>query len=122
MSRRPGKALAATLSSVPGGAHRGKACEVQNAPGSNARARRPKRRSKKGTGIASDPLRVFVSRWTRHLIGEHHLELFHDLLFRMRLGDGQFLNQQAACRVEHLALAEGQFLVALEYQQVAQDL
>ena len=40
----------------------------------------------------------------------------------MSLGDGEFLDQQAARRIEHLALAERQFLIALEHQQVAQNL
>ena len=44
------------------------------------------------------------------LIGEDGLELLHDLFLRMSLGDGQFLDQQATRRIEHLALAERQFL------------
>src|SRR5271155_4209180 len=40
----------------------------------------------------------------------------------MRLSDRQFLDEQGARRVEHLAFAERQFLVALEHQQIAQDL
>src|SRR5581483_3276864 len=55
-------------------------------------------------------------------VGEDRLELFHDLLLGMGLGDGELLNQQAARGVEHLALAERQLLVALEHQQIAQHL
>src|ERR1700722_978090 len=40
----------------------------------------------------------------------------------MRLGDGEFLDQQAARGIEHLALAEGEFLIALEDQQIAENL
>src|ERR1700687_544150 len=55
-------------------------------------------------------------------VGEHHLELFHDLLFGISFREGEFLHQQAARRVEHLAFAERKFLVAFEYQQIAQNL
>src|SRR5579884_1762640 len=55
-------------------------------------------------------------------VGEDALELFHDLLFRMRLGDRELLDEQAACRIEHLALSEREFLVALQHQQITQHL
>src|SRR6202041_1919527 len=56
------------------------------------------------------------------LVREDHLQLFHDLFFRMSLGDRQFLDEQGSRRVEHLALAERQLLVALEDEQIAQHL
>src|SRR5258708_35549159 len=40
----------------------------------------------------------------------------------MGLGDRKFLDQQAARRIEHLALTEGEFLITLEHQQIAQNL
>ena len=40
----------------------------------------------------------------------------------MRFRDGELFDQQAASSIEHLALAERQLLVALENQQVAENL
>src|SRR5579862_9829788 len=56
------------------------------------------------------------------LVREDHLQLFHNFFFWMSLGDRQFLDEQRTRGVEHLALAERQFLVALEHQQIAQHL
>ena len=35
--------------------------------------------------------------------------------------NGQLFDQQIACGVQHLALAEGQFLIAFQHEQVTQD-
>src|SRR6478672_8264200 len=76
--------------------------------------------TKKGPELLPIPFFLRVGWWPS--VGEHNFELFHDLLFWMSLRDGQFLDQQAARRVEHLALTERQLLVALEHQQITQDL
>src|SRR5271154_1468438 len=76
-----------------------------------------------GRSPVARPLRTVEFKFSfAALIGEDGLEFLHDLLFRMSLGDGKFLDQEAARRIEHLALAEGEFLVTLKHQQVAQDL
>src|SRR5580700_5749015 len=74
---------------------------------------------KKKAGRKSRP---DLRTWWTQLIREDHLQLFHDFFFWMSLGDRQFLDQQRTRRVEHLALAERQFLVALQHQQIAQHL
>jgi hypothetical protein len=78
--------------------------------------------NEKGAGCVNiQPLVVKISLRPVRLVREDRFELFHDFFFRMSLGDGEFLDQQAARGIKHLALAEGQLLVAFEHQQVAQD-
>src|SRR5207249_4352702 len=55
-------------------------------------------------------------------VGEDAPELLHDLFLAVRLGDGELLHEEVPRRVEHLALAEGELLVALQDEQVAQHL
>src|ERR1700751_2834885 len=97
----------------------------RNARAKCVKTQETKKEAKKGDrNFFRSPWR-FRSRFAIYLvdlIGKHDLQLFHDLLFRMSLGDREFLDQQAARRVEHLALTERQLLVTLEHQQVAQDL
>ena len=46
-------------------------------------------------------------------VTEYGLQFLHYFLFGMGLGNGQFLDEQIACGIEHLALPEGKLLVAL---------
>src|SRR4051812_50208394 len=54
--------------------------------------------------------------------GEDTVQLLLDLALLGLGGHGDLLDQQGACGVEHLALAERQLLVGLEPLEVAQDL
>src|SRR5271155_289497 len=78
--------------------------------------------AQKRKGRAKIPASTFRLKRFRQLVREDRLQLFHDLFFRMSLGDRQFLDEQGSRSVEHLALAERQFLVALKHEQIAQHL
>src|SRR5689334_16852349 len=51
---------------------------------------------------------------------EDMAQLLHDLVFGMRPGDRQLLHEEVLRRIEHLALAKGQLLIALQDKEVAQ--
>src|SRR5204863_2120261 len=55
-------------------------------------------------------------------VGEDAPELLHDLLLAVRLRDRELLHEEVAGRVEHLALAEGEFFVPLQHEEIAQHL
>jgi hypothetical protein len=70
-----------------------------------------------------DKLRLLsLQEVSAKLIREDSSELLHDLFLGMCFCDREFFHQKAPRRIEHLAFAKRQFLVALEDEQIAQDL
>src|SRR2546428_8615549 len=67
----------------------------------------------------SHPLGTRDGPWS---VGEDAPELLHDPLLAVRLRDRELLHEEVAGRVEHLALAEGELLVPLQHEEVAQHL
>src|SRR5438093_11824203 len=55
-------------------------------------------------------------------VGEDAPELLHDLLLTVRLRDRELLHEEVASGIEHLPLAEGELLVPLQHEEIAQHL
>src|SRR5437870_6802545 len=55
-------------------------------------------------------------------VGEDAPELLHDLLLAVRLRDRELLHEEVPGGVEHLPLAEGELLVSLQHEEIAQHL
>src|SRR5262249_23654069 len=70
--------------------------------------------------LETGPPRVDRAVLRQRLMGKDIAQLFHDLLFRMRASDRQFLYEQVAGGIEHLAFAERQLLIAFEDKQITQ--
>src|SRR5438445_11332773 len=55
-------------------------------------------------------------------VGEDAPELLHDLLLTVRFRDRELLHEEVAGGIEHLPLAEGELLVPLQHEEIAQHL
>src|SRR5690606_34605668 len=79
----------------------------------------PKRRPLPAAGRIPTTL-IVGSRGCLEL--EDFLQIFLDLIFVAVLGEREFLDEQRACRIQHLALTEGQLLVRAEAVEIPEHL